>query len=140
MRYIISFLITILFATNAMADQLVVKESAYRQGYAYTLDVDNTEMCIKTITNISNNDDNLNFGILGGQGKRFLCITKDGNVAVHSQIYQVPFTKDGEMCLRWGEWSGLYLTDQCEEEVVYRAVIFNGSIRAYLRDYMLDKN
>jgi len=140
MRYIISFLITVLFATNAMADQLIVKDSHFRVGYSYTVDVDNTEMCLKTITNISNVDDELNFGNLGGQGKRFLCITKDGDVAAYGHIYQVPFTKDGEMCLRWGDWGGLHLTDQCEEEVVYRAVIFNGSLRGYLQHYMLDKN
>lgn len=141
MRYIISFLITILFATNAMADQLIVKESQFRVGYAYTLNVDNTEMCLKTITNISNADDNLNFSSLGGQGKRFLCITKDGNVAAYGHIYQVPFSKDGEMCLRWSGWDGLNLTDKCEEEgSTYRAVIFDGSLRDYLRNYMLDKD
>ena len=140
MKYIISFLITILFATNAMADQLIVKDSQYRQGYSYTIDVDNTEMCIKTITNISNVDDRLNFSSLGGQGKRFLCITNDGSVSAHGHIYQVPFSKDGEMCLRWSGWDGLHLIDQCEEEVVYRAVIFDGSLRDYLRDYVLDKN
>ncbi len=141
MRYIISFLITVLFATNAMADQLIVKEGKFRQGYAYTLNVDNTEMCIKTITNISNADDSLNFDSLGGQGKRFLCITKDGDVDAYGSIYQIPFTKDGEMCLRWSGWDGLHLTDQCEEEgATYRAVIFDGSIRDYLRDYVLDKN
>lgn len=140
MRYIISFLITILFSTNAMADQLIVKESQFRVGYAYTLNVDNTEMCLKTITNISDADDSLNFDSLGGQGKQFLCITKDGNVGEKGNIYQVPFTKDGKMCLRWSGWDGLHLTDQCEEEVVYRAVIFDGSLRDYLRDYVLDKN
>lgn len=140
MRYIISFLITILFATNAMADQLIVKESYFRVGYSYTLDVDNTEMCLKTITNISNVDDNHNIDVLGGQGKRFLCITNDGDVAAYGHIYQVPFTKDGEMCLRRSEWSGLHLTDQCKKEVVYRAIIHDGSLRDYLRDYMLDKN
>ena len=140
MRYIISFLITILFATNVMADQLIVKDSQYRQGYSYTLDVDNTEMCLKTITNISNIDDKLNLGGLGGQGKRFLCITTDGNVAAHGYIYQIPFSKDGEMCLRWSGWDGLHLIDQCEEETAYRAVIVDGSLRDYLRDYMLDKD
>ena len=138
MRYIISFLITVLFATNVMADQLIVKEGKFRQGYAYTLKVDNTEMCLKTITSISNVDDSLNFDSLGGQGKHFLCITKDGNVDAYGNIYQVPFTKDGEMCLRWSGWDGLHLTDKCKEEVVYRAVIFDGSLREYLQNKTVD--
>ena len=140
MRYIISFLISILFATNAMADQLIVES----RRSSYVLDVENSEQCITTIINLSNIDkyswDPESSPIHNYFKKEFTCIGSDGIINEHSFIYQIPYSRKGKkMCLRYSKWSDIYLTDECEEEGFRtRPVIFNGSLKRYILEKTVD--
>ncbi len=138
MRYIIGFLM-VLFSSNAMADQLVVKERVFRGGYSYVLNVDNTEMCLRTITNISDLKKHSDVRTINALGKfyakEFLCITEDGIVSEYGFVYQIPFSKEDEMCIRWRNWDGFNLTEECKEDgFTTQAVIFKGSLNQYVED------
>lgn len=140
MKHAIGFLFALLFATNAMAGQLIVKENGYRVGFAYVLDVTNLDHCIRIITNLSNihkyTSKELNWRSNKYFRKEFTCINVDGTISKHAYIYQIPYSLTGKMCLRWSEWNGLYRIDECiDEGFITRPIITNhSSSHSYIID------
>lgn len=131
MKYAIGFLLfALFFSASALADQLIVKEAVFRGGNAYVLDVGGPKTCIETITNLSN--------IYRYSGsfpklvsnryfiKEFTCVRANGTISEHGYMVQVPYSKEGKMCLEWGEWSGPHITSNCKENgFTTRATIIN---------------
>lgn len=143
MRYIVGFLFILLSSTNVMADQLIVKEYAGHSGIAYVLNVDSAEQCINTITNLSNIHKYSAGSYIWHMGryfkKEFTCVKADGTISEHAFIYQIPYSKEGKMCLEWSSWNGVNIIDECDEEgYTTRPIIFNGTLNEYIQNKTVD--
>jgi len=122
MKYVIGFIFSLLFASNAMADQLVVKEGGW-SGTAYVLNVgDSLAHCIHVIKNLSNihkYSNGKHFEYLERYfRKEFICIQSNGVVSKHAYIYQIPYSKKDKnvMCLINSQWDRLTLVEECKND------------------------
>lgn len=144
MKYAINFFLFILLANvSAFAGQLIVKESVWRGGSAYVLNVNSPEHCIRVITNLSNihkytNKDYIPY-VDKYFKKEFTCVRSNGTISKHAFIYQIPYSFEGYMCLRWSDFSGLYKIDKCVDNKEFgfttRPIITHHvSIQGYVKE------
>ena len=141
----ISFALT-LFASLllyqiASADQLVIEKPRFRQGFAFTLTVDNREACLDAARNYSNLNRTSNYRDLSSNSFymiSFTCFNSKGIVTGHGTVYQVPFSSSDRMCLSLSSWNGFYIDEKkCPNELFStRAVILVG---LPFRDYVTIK-
>jgi hypothetical protein len=139
MKYLLAIFIFIL-PTLALADQAVITQRKAASTYAYVIDVEDSKSCLKVVLNISNLKQHSNyFEATNGYYYEidFICISENGEVTNNGTLYQLPFTlgkQKNTMCLRYGKFSGHYLTDECKETgFKTRAVLLqNETVNEYI--------
>lgn len=144
MKYLLiaiaAFIITL--PTISYADQVVIKETVWRGGRAYTVDVENTDACINAAKNISNLYQHSNSRYVGHNDMyeiKFFCINNKGVVSSNGSYHQVPFSRDGKMCAYWRGWDGFNLKNVCDDYFLTRAVLITyGTIYDYLEQHEED--
>lgn len=148
MRYLLmaiaAFIITL--PTISYAEQVVIKESVWRGGHAYTVNVENALACIDAAENISNLNIHSNEGNFDSRKLftiRFICIDETGTIHDSGTFYQLPFSLNSPeslTCLRWGSFGGFYLTDICDNgNFMTRAVLIRkGTLHGYITSFEED--
>lgn len=110
--WIVGAFVSIFVTNSVMADQLVIREHTYREGYMTTINTIDTASCIKAATNISNLNKHSSIVLIRNNARysffklSFYCITENGDVTANGVLYQLPYSSDNKLCLSWSAWDG----------------------------------
>lgn len=140
---ILALAISIFTISSAMADQLIIKETYGRGGAAYVVNIYGTNACFKAAENLSNLKQHSNpiYATIRNFYKiSFICMKENGTITSHGNLYQLPYSPTGKLCVDWGPMGGYsFNTDACDKaNFKTRAVNVPGgqlTLRRYVNEH-----